>query len=149
MRLENHWPCVLWLEAMCCFKIVVFGISYYAFLLSIQLYIYRWIFFVITSSMCFNFKTYGYNNHHVFTFVNLDLFNKLGNVFKVFFIASTLLKKIQYIYFLIYFFQIWLHGRVVNINLNVVDMLVDVVDMLSFGSGYAYWCSGYVCWYII
>jgi hypothetical protein len=29
----------------------------------------------------------------------------------------------------------WLHGRVVNINLNVVDML-------SFG-------SGYVCWYTI
>jgi len=41
MRLENHWPCVLWLEAMCYFKIVVFGISYYAFLLSIQLYIYE------------------------------------------------------------------------------------------------------------
>jgi len=28
-------------------------------------------------------------------------------------------------------------------------MLVDVVDMFSFGSGYVYWCSGYVCWYII
>lgn len=40
-------------------------------------------------------------------------------------------------------------GRVVNINLNEVDMLVDVVDMFSFGSGYVYWCSGYVCWYII
>jgi hypothetical protein len=28
-------------------------------------------------------------------------------------------------------------------------MLVDVVDMLSFGNGYVYWCSEYVCWYII
>jgi hypothetical protein len=28
-------------------------------------------------------------------------------------------------------------------------MLVDVVDMFSFGSGNVYWCSGYVCWYII
>jgi hypothetical protein len=27
---------------------------------------------MITSSLCSNFKTYGYNNYFIFTFVNLE-----------------------------------------------------------------------------
>jgi hypothetical protein len=33
MRLQNKWSSVLWLEALCYFKMVVFGNSYYVFYL--------------------------------------------------------------------------------------------------------------------
>jgi len=85
----------------------------------------------------------------MFSRLSIWIFQQIRQCFFWIFYTFNIFEKNSTSFFLIYFFRIWLHGRVVNINLNVVDMLVDVVDMLSFGNGYVYWCSEYVCWYII
>jgi hypothetical protein len=42
MKLQNKWSSVLWLEALCYLKIVVFGISYYVFFCQV-ISIYKFI----------------------------------------------------------------------------------------------------------
>ncbi len=53
--------CVVWFEALCYFKIVIFGIILFFVVFSNLL---PWKFLklhLITNSLCSNFKTYGYN----------------------------------------------------------------------------------------
>lgn len=82
--------CVVWFEALCDFKLVIFGISY--------IYIYfpkllPWKFLklhLITNSLCSNFKTYGYNKKIILNYIfQFEKFSKKEYVVLKFLTLST------------------------------------------------------------
>lgn len=81
----------MWIEALCYFKIVVFGISLY-------IYIYIWSshFYIILNKFMWlqvacvpTFRAYKLNNCCVFQICQSDIFNKLSNFILNFFTFST------------------------------------------------------------